>query len=384
MPDSHSQKQKRFPLLPYSQLVFDSSRLIPSLYDLPVTLVWHNGRAEKERIEHALRTAILNHPVFSMQTDRHGRHYEKPPKDILHGRYHDFRLKESGEDLILEAELNRILGDGRSCEILLEDVLRAYRGEKPEQDDYWGYLDYVEQIKQSPHYQKSRNGLIREFEDESVPVRPTTDRPLWTLLPPKAGLYKTDFTDLLENIKRLTETEHLSTDGIFSLCAALAIAEYCGTDAAALTWAYQGRERPEEERIYGSLHRDIPFLLNLKQDNIKTKEDLFRETRNRIRSGIARSDYPYTLTRPYTKRWNYAVNVLKVSDEIEMGEYLPSGLELLPFKQPKFAYALMDVERHESTGRLALWFRYSATHYKSESVARFAQLIRDKLLWLTT
>lgn len=365
-----------YPLLPYSQLVYDSARWMPHGYRFPMTFVWMNGAAEKERIEQAIRTALMNHPVFSMQINRDGTHCEAPPqKDILHGRYHDVRLTPQGAHLVIETDMSRILGDGRSAEILLEDALRAYAGQPLEPDDYWGYLAYVEQQKQSAHYQSSCEWLMDEFADESIPVRPTTDRHLWTLLPPKAGLYEADYTDLHKRINHLAEVEHLSMDGFFSLSTALAIAEYCGTESAALTWAYEGRERPEEQRIYGSLHRDVPF-------KVTVKSDLIREARNQIRSGIAHSDYPYTLTAPYNKRWNYAVNVLRVTDAKETAKHLPKQVELQPLQPQKYAYALLDVEIHESDDNLALWFCYSATHYKQSSIRRFAELVKKNVLWL--
>ena len=351
---------KKFPLLPFSQLVYDMTRWMPGVYRFPFTYRWSGGAKEKERIEQAIRTALLNHPVFQMKVDRHRQQYASPLQDILHGPYHDIDLVVDGEDLLIHTTISRILGDGKSGEILLEDVRRAYEGKPLEPDDYWGYLDYVEQQKQTQHYADSKVWLESEFADESIPVRPTIDRHLWTLLPPKAGLYKADYSDFRDQINHLAETEYLSMDGFFSLCAALAIAEYCGTDAAALTWAYEGRERPEEQRIFGSLHRDIPFQINHKSNLIKV-------ARNQIRQGIAHSDYPYTLTAPYNKRWNYAVNVLRVPD--------------MEYKQ-KYAYALLDVEIHEASDSLALWYRYSATHYKSESILRFADMVKKYVLWL--
>ena len=185
-----------------------------------------------------------------------------------------------------------------------------------------------------------------------------------------------------QSIYHLAKEYFLSFEGFFSLCAALAIAEYCGTDSAALTWAYAGRERPEEQRIFGSLHRDIPFQIKVKGERLKVKGELIREARNQIRSGIAHSDYPYTLTKPYTKRWNYAVNVLRVEDEHELIKLLPQPVELLPSPPQKYAYALLDVEMHESAERLEIVYRYSATHYKESSIRRFAELVRKYAEWL--
>ena len=361
-------ENSKYPLLPFSQLVYDMTRWMPQVYSFPFTYVWKNGAAERDRIEHAIRKAFLNHPVFAMRTDWRGRQYATTPRDILHGPYHSVDFSIQGKDLAIHTRLSRILGDGRSAEILAEDIRRAYNNEPLEPDDYWGYVARYEQQKSEPHYHSSHDWLMNEFSDSSVPVRPTIDRCcLTTLLPPKAGSYTADYTDLQSQIKDISDNQYLSADGFFSLCVALAIAEYCGTDEAALTWAYEGRETEDEQRIFGSLHRDVPFQINHKSQIINHKSDLIRFARNQIRSGIAHSDYPYTLTAPYNKRWDYAVNVLRVPDmEVET----------------KIAYALLDVEIHEHTEDLQLRYRYSATHYKPESIRRFAALVRKYAEWL--
>ncbi len=371
-----------YPLLPYSQLVYEETRWMPGIYCFPLLSCWRGGAAQKVRIEQAFIRALANHPVFRMEVDWRGRHHDAPLRDIMHGRYHQFTLYTQGEDLYVKALFNRILGDGKSIEILLDDFARAFNGEPLEQDDYWGYVEQVEQHKQSPHYAESRVWLEHEFADTSIPVRPAIDR-RWvtTLLPPKAGLYTADYTDLHNSITHLAETHYLSADGLFSLCVALAIADYCGTDAAALTWAYEGRERPEEQRIFGSLHRDIPF--QIRKSKIENRESAIKTARNQIRSGIAHSDYPFTLTKPHTNRWNYAVNVLRVPEAEDILSMSSIPIEILPAPPQKYAYALLDVEIHESAGKLQLGFRYSATHYKTKSIEKFAALIRHYAEWLT-
>ena len=343
---------------------------------------WRKGADQRDRIENALRTALANHPVLASRVDWRGRQYAAPLKNILHGQYYDLDLEVKGEDLHLKLSGSRILGDGKSGEILLDDIERAYKGLPLEQDDYWGYVAAYEHRKTQPHYSISQAWLIKEFADSSVPVRPAIDRKcLWTLMPPKPGLYQTDYTDLHVQIQSLLETQHLSMDGFFSLCTALAIAEYNGTEEAALTWAYEGRETPEEQRIVGSLHRDIPFKINRKSI-INNRESAIREARNQIRSGIAHSDYPYTLTAPYNKRWNYAVNVLRIADPEDVLAQTSLPIEIVSVPSQKYAYALLDVEIHECTDTLALCFRYSATHYKPESIKRFAALVRKYAEWL--
>jgi hypothetical protein len=378
-----SNPKLKYPLLPYSQLVYDSTRRMPMVYRFPMTFIWRGGAKEKDRIEHAIRTALANHPVFQMAVDWRGRHYPSSLKDILHGRYHDIELSTQGEDVRITTQFSRILGDGRSVQILIEDIQRAYAGLPLVSDDYWAYVERYEQQKSNAHYHISHDWLINEFADNSVPVRPTIDRPcIFTVLPPKAGLYYDDYTSLRKKILQLKENEYLTLDGFFSLCAALAIAEYCGTEEAALTWAYEGRETPEEQRVFGSLHRDIPFQINHKSKIINNKSDLIRLARNQIRQGIAHSDYPYTLTYPYTKRWNYAVNVLNTTD---LEDFLPTvDIPLVLESEPeqKYAYALWDIEILERTDNFRLRYRYSATHYKESSIRRFASLVRKYVEWL--
>ena len=371
----------KYPLLPYSQLVWETTRWIPSVYRFPITLRWKDGAQEKDHIEHAICTALEKHPVFSMQVNRNGMHYAAEQKDILHGSFYYVNLSQEGADLIIQAKLNRILGDGRSMEILVEDVERAYNNLPLESEDYWGYVARYEQKKKEPHYLQSREWLIKKFSDESVPVRPTIDRKwLSTIFQPKVGLYEDDYSALREKIKQLKEEQFISYEGIFSLAAALAIADYCGTNEAALTWAYEGRETPEEQRIYGSLHRDVPF--HIRKSEIENRESAIREARKQIRSGIAHSDYPYTLTPPYTKRWNYAVNVLRVTDPEDMLRNISLPITIESIKKQKYAYALLDVEIHENAESLRLVYRYSATHYKPESIQKFAALVCNYVKWL--
>ena len=373
----------KYPLLPFSQLVYDITRWKSGLYMNSMEILAKGEGKNIDRWREAIRTALLNHPVFSTQIDWCGRQYFVKNRNIFIGKYHQIDFFTKGDDLIINGRISRILGDGKSLAILMDDILRAYHGETLPKDDYIGYLENIEQLKQSEHYCISRENLINEFSDESIPVRPTLDKNLWTLHSPRQGVYESDYTILHREIIQFAKSQTLSMDGFFSLCAALAIAEYNGTNAAALTWAYEGRERYEEQRIFGSLHRDIPFQIkNLQFPISNLKSDLISEARNQIRTGIAHSDYPYTLTAPYNKRWNYAVNVLRVEDEHELVKLLPQQVELLPSPSQKYAYALLDIEIHESFEGLNIIYRYSATHYKESSIQRYAALVKKHVLWL--
>ena len=76
------------------------------------------------------------------------------------------------------------------------------------------------------------------------------------------------------------------------------------------------------------------------------------------------------------------MNVLHVDDEQELVRLLPQQVEIISPSPQKYAYALLDVEIVENAYYLQLRYRYSATHYKPESIRRFAALVRKYVEWL--
>ncbi len=374
-----------YPLLPFSQLVYDMTKWAPGIYAIYKLSLRIYG-ISLTMVRNILEKVLLNHPVFQMRVNRKGMQFAEKNVNPFDGPYHKIILKQEEGYLLMELYMNRLLGDERSLQILIKDIIDTYFGKTIEKDKYWEYVAKIEFNKESVHYKNSKNWLLEEYTSD-LPVRPTIDRwCLWTILPARAGVCTIDMSYIHKKIMSLNDEKHLTLDGFMSLCTGLAIAEYCGTDAAALTWAYDGREAPEEQHIFGSLHRDVPFKISrkskLERGEMASREELIREARNQIRAGIAHSDYPYTLTPPYTKRWNYAVNVLRVYDINEVLKYIPVPFEILSMPSPRFAYAMLDVEILEKTDSLYIRFRYSATHYRESSIRRFADLIRKYAEWL--
>ena len=123
-------------------------------------------------------------------------------------------------------------------------------------------------------------------------------------------------------------------------------------------------------------------MINQKSKIINQKSDLIRIARKQYREGIAHSSYPLTLTKPHTDIWNYALNVLVRPTANDMEERIPFPFEIVPpANEPNLAYALLDVEIYNEEP-FGLNYRYSATHYKPESIRRFAALVRKYVVWL--
>ena len=380
-------KNNKYPLLPFSQLVFHMIRWVPWVYMFEARWCWHGQKNELPRIESAVLQVLNHHPIFRMHVDAHGYHTYKSTPATLKGQYYTVKLWTKGEDVYCRYRWNRILGDAQSINLAVENFLRAYRGEPLPPDEYLTYLEEQSQIQCSARYAASKEWLEATFADTQVPVRPLMDRKrLHTILPMRVGIQRDDYTALRADINQFLQDNMLTLDGFFSLCVALAIAEYCDTDSAALTWAYEGRETPMEQHIFGSLHRDIPFQIRRIDPSTGqpySRDELVRQARQQIRLGIAHSDYPYTLTPPHTVRWDYAVNVIRNMNPDEFLSTVVLPTTLLPIPKQRIAYAMLDIEIIEMQGGIEeLLFRYSATHYKQESMQRFAAMVKQYALWL--
>lgn len=379
-------RHKVYPLLPFSQMVFNMTRWVPWMYMFEIKWCWPGKKKELSHLEKVILQVLNHHPVFKMHVDAQGYHTYRPAPLGIKGRYYAIRLWVKGDDVYCSFRWSRILGDAKSIHIFFENVIRAYKGEILPADEYITYLEMVSQAQSSARYVKSKRWLENMFRDTQVPVRPTMDRKrVHTIFPMRVGILKADYSDICVDIHRFLQDKLLPLDGFFSLSVALAISEYCGTDSAALTWAYEGRETPMEQYIFGSLHRDIPFQIsriNPSTNQPYSRDDLVLQARQQIRSGIAHSDCPYTLSEPHNARWDYAVNIIQ---NIKPDEFLSAAAiptTLLPMPKQRIAYAMLDVEIYDSQNSLELLFRYSATHYKKASMQRFADMIKQNVLWL--
>lgn len=358
----------KYPLLPYSRLVFEQMEAYayaPSLFR------FSKRDLDVDKARWICQMAILNHPIFQMEVDANGMQEYKELLDPLVGPYHTIKIWEEEDKVIISVSLHRILGDSFSWQILAEDMLRAYQGLPLEPDHYFDYLRRYMALPTDAHACASQTALVAEFGDITCPVRPHTDLPLDAEVVPMAGEYVVDLSQYADALERISAHEHVSLDGLICLCSMLAIMDDNGTDDAALTWAYVGRDTIEEQRIFGSLHKDIPLKLHR-----APMHDMLRSIRNAMRSGIAHSDYPFTLTPPYSQLWNDAANVLHqpLLEDVLASSPIPFEIVPVTSDQPAIAYSLFDIEI-EDQSQLQVRFRYSATHYTEEHIRRFASLL---------
>lgn len=358
----------KYPLLPYSQLVYDMLQVYPGVYEMACSFSFDPNHLSAPRLEAALERVLAHHPVFELVKRDNGEPY-----------FFSRVYVENGVGR-WEVSMNRILGDGQSLLILWEDLVRAYHGLSLEEDAYEAYMQRFVAQQTSNRYLRHKGEMQTKFGKMCCPVRPSTDVSLDAGVVPMAGELLVDLPMSMEMVEQLASQEYVSVDMLVCLAVMLATMDYEHTESAALTWAYVGRENMDEQRIVGSLHKDIPLMIT----RSSSRKELFRQIRKEMRWGIAHSDYPLTLTAPYSDTWNYAVNVLRQPDLDEVVEQFP--LPITPLiaedNKEKPAYALLDVEIEERDSRLRLRLKYSATHYTETTMQQYAALISKNAEWL--
>lgn len=370
-------KYQLYPLLPYSRLVWDMMQTNPDIYSFRLTLRFPKGEVDAERLKCALLTSVGNHPVFSMNIDENGMQYFQPQDDILHGRFHSFDVKETETSVCIDVKINRILGDAYSFGWLLQELCRAYDSHELFADDYLGYLDFIEQYKLTSQYRADEQFLQQEYGGIVNNVHPAVDTDALPDGFAQAGLVHDDMSGLRSAFSVIGKKYQLTVSQFLSLCAGMAIAEYNNTGEAALTWAYLGRETAQEMTIFGSLHKDIPLKIRRQEHVVytaQTNDRLLRQFAGQVESGIEHSACPFTLLKPNTEVWNYAVNVIDEPSATETNQYCSLPVEIVFDENTDSAYSLLDIQVSNGE-QLIITYRYSAAHYKESSIRRFARLV---------
>lgn len=365
---------KGMPLLPFSQVVFQSMKETgdEDIWTFPFSLRLPQSEVDEQRLTEAIETALANHPVFSTRIDEEGlQHLEEGYRTP----YFQYKVHSNEEAVQLDIKANRILGDAASFGILLQDICLAYQGESLLSDTYCSYIEEVERKKTSAAYQEHREYMDIEFGNITCPTSPAPDTPFSTQTDSWLAVHYEDMTDIEDPLSRLCTSAKVSTNTVFSLATTLALMDYNHTDDAALTWAYLGRENEQQQHIFGSLHRDVPFKMS--RSSQSTPATLLAEAKRQIEQGIIHSEYPFTLLAKDRTRWQNAVNVLLQADTTKALADCPLPIEPVPDPSPQKAYCTLDVEIYEHPLMIAL--KYSSAHYKKESIHRFAALIRKNV-----
>lgn len=376
---SDTTQSQAFPLLPFSQLVFNDikkDKKAAKAWTFHILLRAKSDEIDVEKLTAALEQAIGNHPVFAMHISEDGKQtYEKSYRTP----YLSTKVYSEEGYVYLSLSLNRILGDATSFVLFAQNIWRAYRGDPLPHDGYLRYLQQYKWITKSKSYQEHGVWLAQQYDHPTYPLLPTPDSPQGMLHTNSSFSPYIVCPDYADKLPAMFRKERISPNAFFCLATALAIMDFNCTDQAGLTWAYMGRETREQMSIFGSLHRDIPMKIT--KTEAKTEMvSLFTQLQEQMEQGIIHSDYPFTLSSPADSPWHTAINVLVQPSLAEAMEDCPAKFEFMPVAHSSESYCMLDIDINLEP--LTLTFNYSPKHYREESIRRFASLIDSNARFL--
>lgn len=367
-----------YPLLPYSKVIFENIRSgHTDDWTFSITLRAPEQSVDVDRLRSSIDAAVNNHPVFCMRIDEQGlQHYEPGCKSP----YFNAEIDNDGGFVYLHIMANRILGDATSFALLYSDICKSYCGQSLQVDRYLQYVKMVDERSATSDYQLHKEWLKQHYDNLGCLAHPVPDvsfdTNIHSMLASQELSLRSEAMQIADQCKRYK----VSLNTFMSLAVAIAIMDYNGTDEAALTWAYMGRDGIEGQHIFGSLHRDIP--MRILRNAQSTPSQMLAQANRQVQQGITHSECPYTFLPENRKQWKDAVNVLIQPDTSTMMTHSSLPFEFVEDENNKArpAYCMLDVEITENP--LMMTLKYSSAHYKETSVARFASLIRRSVEWL--
>ncbi|MBP5470941.1 MAG: amino acid adenylation domain-containing protein, partial [Candidatus Riflebacteria bacterium] len=222
------------------------------------------------------------------------------PFNLFGERLARFAIYRTHKGSHLFIDIHHLIADGTSYEIILNDIERAYKGEKIEPEEYTSYeaaLDNAAAVK-SELYEKSVNYFDSIFEtcDGNTDFKPNLSYPKQGVKPGLGMLRMVGEKLKPENVKQICKkygiTENIFFNGVFGVLLATSIS----TDKSVFTTIYHGRNDSRFSNTVGMLVKTLPVLC----DTSKDTDFYFKNLQTQILGMMNNDLLPFTeISREY-------------------------------------------------------------------------------------
>lgn len=285
---------------------------IPSLFELDTNV-------DIVRLSQAIEEAVNAHPYLKMQltTAENGEVMQKRddalPVDvqILHAMdqralvrafelydapLYRFEIYQTEQTNYFFVDVHHIVADGMSLVVLLDDINRAYAGEKLQKESYSGYeaaLDYEETVH-SDAYARAEQFFANEFGNCEGD---TSFYPDLSDTEAAVSRYRlTDENNLIETVQAFCEKLSITQNVFFMGVFGVLLAKYNYTDGAVFTTIYHGRNDSSLMNAVAMLVKTLPVSTNMEH----SVSDYFAALRDQLLSSMDNDCYPFAqISRNY-------------------------------------------------------------------------------------
>lgn len=179
------------------------------------------------------------------------------PFDLRKDRLYRIRLFETEKAQYLFTDFHHIIYDGTSMHIFLEDVARAYNGEKVESEEFTGFDVALQENsdRNSARYAKARDWYMEQFgavEEMSLPIPDRNEEQ--TIYGLQDIILDVKYEDILTLANRLNITPNIIATAAFGrlLCG------YSYTHDASFATIYNGRSDIRSARTMSMMVKTLP------------------------------------------------------------------------------------------------------------------------------
>lgn len=280
--------QEDYPLTKNQEGIFIETMAHPdsTIYNIPILLEIADC-LDMEKLQMAVAQAVEAHPYMKTQlfTDEKENIRQKRmdtevffPQDVEILTWKDFDPKTAdlvkpfallnsrlfriklikGRKNYLFVEMHHIISDGTSMNIFLNDITKAYEGEKLHQEIYSGFEAAALEEKQRKNsiYDKAADyykGLLEGCDADCLPAGDLKEEKQESAELTYEGCYA-----MPEDVKHFCRVNRLSMNGFFTAVFSLVLSKYAGKEETVFATIYNGRNDSRLDETVAMLVKTFP------------------------------------------------------------------------------------------------------------------------------
>lgn len=285
-----------YPLTKNQEGIFVESMAHPdsTIYNIPIMLELSDA-VDVERLPLALADAVEAHPYIKTQLfmDEKGDIRQKrmddeaflpqevevlemdgfdptssdivKPFELMNQRLFRMKIIKSHKNY-LYIEMHHIISDGTSMLIFLQDVSKAYDGERLGIEKYSGFeaASFEEKQRQSQHYEEASKYYKSIFEGcdaDCLPGGDLKEKVFQSAECEYIGCYATS-----EDVKRFCQVNRLTMNGFFTAVFGLVLSKYARKEETIFTTIYNGRNDSRLAESVAMFVKTFPVKCNVSKE----------------------------------------------------------------------------------------------------------------------
>ena len=294
------------------------------------------------------------------------------PYKLIKSLLHRARVFKTEKYCYLFFDVHHIIADGRSLDILFNDIFRAYKGENLRTDCYYSHLAWLEAIKNTDEFIRAEKYFIEKYGNTGWTVAPVPDKKTGNEI--VDGMFNALLDAKVSDIKAAEKHLKISRNAITTSAAMIALADITGEKNIYMQWLYDNRTDLNLGNAFGNLIKSMPVATKLKAEY--SLKEILQEVNRQISDGIANSAYDFNMAI----NSNIKTQALEVNYLQDIGQAVSDNdaslvVTIVPLADSeRLAGSRMELYISESDNQIQLSINYLASMYNESTIKKYSEL----------